>query len=68
MRAQDRATVRRLLGNARYEILPTATIEAKVLEAVPTEVPLTVTASPSMGLERTVGTRSEEHTSELQSH
>ena len=56
MRTQDRATVRRLLGNARYEILPTATIEAKVLEAVPTEVPLTVTASPSMGLERTVAT------------
>lgn len=56
MRTQDRATVRRLLASARYEILPTATIEAKVLEAVPTEVPLTVTASPSMGLERTVGT------------
>lgn len=56
MRTQDRATVRRLLAGARYEILPTATIEAKVLEAVPTEVPLTVTASPSMGLERTVDT------------
>jgi methylenetetrahydrofolate reductase (NADPH) len=56
MRTQDRATVRRLLGSARYEILPTATIEDKVLASVPTEVPLTVTASPSMGLDRTVGT------------
>jgi methylenetetrahydrofolate reductase (NADPH) len=56
MRTQDRATVRRLLGSARYEILPTATIEDKVLESVPTEVPLTVTASPSMGLDRTVST------------
>ncbi|WP_408895722.1 methylenetetrahydrofolate reductase [Nocardioides sp. R1-1] len=56
MRNSDRATVRRLLGNARYEILPTATVEAKVLDSVPTTVPLTVTASPSMGLERTVGT------------
>ena len=54
MRPKDRATVRRLLTNARYEVLPTASIEAKVLAAVPTEVPVTVTASPSMGLDRTV--------------
>jgi methylenetetrahydrofolate reductase (NADPH) len=46
--------VRRLLTHARYEILPTATIEEKVLAAVPTDVPITVTASPSMGLARTV--------------
>jgi methylenetetrahydrofolate reductase (NADPH) len=54
LRPKDRATVRRLLTNARYEVLPTASIEAKVLAAVPTDVPVTVTASPSMGLDRTV--------------
>ncbi len=56
MRSAERETVRRLLTSARYEILPTATIEEKVRESVPTSVPLTVTASPSMGLERTIGT------------
>ncbi len=56
MRNKDQATVRRLLSHARYEVLPTATIEAKVLDAVPTSVPLTITASPSMGLERTIAT------------
>ncbi len=47
------ATVR-LLENARYEVLPTATIEDKVLEHVPVEVTVTVTASPSKGLEPTL--------------
>jgi methylenetetrahydrofolate reductase (NADPH) len=56
MRNKDVATVRRLLTHARYEVLPTPTIEAKVLKAVPTSVTLTVTASPSMGLEQTVAT------------
>ena len=56
MRNKDVATVRRLLTHARYEVLPTPTIEAKVLAAVPTSVPVTITASPSMGLERTVET------------
>lgn len=56
MRNQDRLVLAQLLTHARYEILPTATIEAKVLEAVPTSVPLTVTASPSMGLDRTIST------------
>lgn len=56
MRSKERATVRRLLNHARYEVLPTKTIEAKVLESVPTDVPVTVTASPSMGLERTIET------------
>jgi methylenetetrahydrofolate reductase (NADPH) len=54
MRNKDRATLRRLLTHARYEVLPTSTIEAKVLETVPTSVPVTVTASPSRGLERTI--------------
>jgi methylenetetrahydrofolate reductase (NADPH) len=56
MRNNDRATVRHLLTHARYEVLPTPSIEAKVLESVPTTVPLTVTASPSMGLEQTIAT------------
>jgi methylenetetrahydrofolate reductase (NADPH) len=54
MRNKDQATVKRLLQHARYEVLPTPTIEAKVIESVPTSVPVTVTASPSMGLDRTV--------------
>ena len=54
MRNRERAPLRRLLTHARYEVLPTPTIEAKVLDAVPTSVTVTVTASPSMVLERTV--------------
>ncbi len=54
MRNKDHQAIRRLLTHARYEVLPTSTIGDKVLEAVPTEIPVTVTASPSMGLARTV--------------
>ena len=56
MRNTEAATVRRLLEHARYEVLPTATIEEKVLATVPTSVPVTVTASPSKGLEQTIAT------------
>lgn len=45
---------RRLLQSARYEVIPTATIEEKVLAAVPTDVAITVTASPVKGLEPTL--------------
>jgi methylenetetrahydrofolate reductase (NADPH) len=48
------ATTVRLLENARYEVLPTATIEDKLLEHVPVERTVTVTASPSKGLEPTL--------------
>src|SRR6476661_7239527 len=44
------STARRLLENARYEILPTASIEATVLEHVPVGHTITVTASPKKGL------------------
>jgi methylenetetrahydrofolate reductase (NADPH) len=44
-----------LLGTARYEVLPTPNAEAAVLEWVPREVPVTVTASPVKGLEPTLG-------------
>jgi methylenetetrahydrofolate reductase (NADPH) len=47
-------TTVRLLENTRYEVLPTATIEDKVLEHVPVERTITVTASPSKGLEPTL--------------
>ncbi len=52
MRNKDKATIRRLLSNARYEVLPTASVEAKVVGAVPLDVPITITSSPSMGLEK----------------
>ena len=44
----------RVVRAARYEVLPTATIEDKILEHVPTEQAVTVTASPSKGLEATL--------------
>lgn len=44
------ATVARLLENARYEVLPTASTEDKVLEHVPVGRTITVTASPTKGL------------------
>jgi methylenetetrahydrofolate reductase (NADPH) len=47
-------TTIRLLENARYEVLPNATIEAKLLEDVPVDRTITVTASPSKGLEPTL--------------
>jgi methylenetetrahydrofolate reductase (NADPH) len=47
-------TTVRLLGHTRYEVLPTASIEDQVLEHVPVDRALTVTASPSKGLEPTL--------------
>ncbi len=44
------ATMVRLLENARYEVLPTASAEDTVLEHVGTGQAITVTASPSKGL------------------
>ena len=46
-------TMVRLLEHARYEVLPTASTEEKVLASVPRDVTVTVTASPSKGLEAT---------------
>jgi len=42
-----------LLEHARYEVLPTATTEAKILEHVPLDRVVTVTASPAKGLDAT---------------
>ncbi len=47
-------TVVRLLEQARYEVLPTASTEEKVLAHVPRDVAITVTASPGKGLEATL--------------
>jgi methylenetetrahydrofolate reductase (NADPH) len=55
MRNKARTDVlRRLLAHARYEVLPTASIEATVLEHLPPGFTVTVTASPSKGLEATL--------------
>src|SRR5207302_1076121 len=43
-----------LVTAARFEVLPTDTIEEKILEHVPVERMLTVTASPAKGLEATL--------------
>lgn len=39
---------------ARYEVLPTPTVEDKILEHLPTDRPVTVTASPAKGLDATL--------------
>ncbi len=55
MRNKAAVTVlRRLLTNARYEVLPTASCEAAVLEHVGTDRTVTITASPSKGLAATL--------------
>src|SRR6195952_4088467 len=52
--ASRNQTLHRLLTSARYEVLPTATTEEKVLGSVPLDVAVTVTASGSKGLEATL--------------
>jgi methylenetetrahydrofolate reductase (NADH) len=47
------ARLAELLEHSRYEVIPLAGVEEKVLEHVPREVTLTVTASPVKGLEPT---------------
>ena len=46
--------VSRLLRAARYEVIPTASIEEKVVAAVPKDLTVTVTASPAKGLDVTL--------------
>jgi methylenetetrahydrofolate reductase (NADPH) len=52
--ARSSGDVAALLRAARYEVIPTKTIEEKVVAAVPLDVPITVTASPAKGLDATV--------------
>jgi methylenetetrahydrofolate reductase (NADPH) len=49
------ASLATLIGAARYEVIPTNGIEETVLSSVPRDVTLTVTASPTKGLEATIG-------------
>ena len=42
------------LRHARYEVLPTARIESAVVESVPRDVKITVTASPAKGISSTL--------------
>jgi methylenetetrahydrofolate reductase (NADPH) len=48
----------RLLEQPRYEVLPLEGVEESVLEHVPREVKLTVTASPSRGIDLTIAVAS----------
>jgi methylenetetrahydrofolate reductase (NADPH) len=48
------SVVRTALARARYEVLPTAKVEAAVLESVPRDVVITVTASPAKGIAATL--------------
>ena len=43
-----------LLRSARYEVFPSGKVEQQVLESVPRSVPVTVTSSPTKGLEPTL--------------
>jgi methylenetetrahydrofolate reductase (NADPH) len=52
-KSRNAATMLRLLDNARYEVLPTPSTEDKVLEHLPHERTVTVTASPGKGLDAT---------------
>jgi len=49
-----RKAAARLLERARYEVIPTDSIEEAVVTFVPRDVTVTVTASPTKGLEATI--------------
>jgi len=51
---QRNPVIRAALLRARYELLPTASVEAAVVAALPTDVRLTITASPAKGLDATL--------------
>jgi methylenetetrahydrofolate reductase (NADPH) len=54
MRSRTRAALGDLLSNVRYEVLPTASVVDEVSEHLPPGATVTVTASPSKGLEATL--------------
>jgi len=51
---QAREAVAEALRRPRYEVIPLRGIEEQVVEHVPTEIKLTVTASPAKGIEGTL--------------
>ena len=52
----EKEILRSLLGNISYEVMPFKSVKDKILAEVPTEVPLTVTATGGKGLEPTIET------------
>jgi methylenetetrahydrofolate reductase (NADPH) len=54
MRDPTQRTLLQWLSHPRFEVIPLAGTAARVREAVPTEVTVTVTASPTRGIEATV--------------
>jgi methylenetetrahydrofolate reductase (NADPH) len=48
------SVVEPLLRHPRYEVIPSDAIEDAVVSSVPQDVTLTVTASPTKGLEATI--------------
>jgi methylenetetrahydrofolate reductase (NADPH) len=54
LRRRSGSRVADLLCRVRYEVIPTKTIEDKVLASVPRDVTITVTASPAKGLDATL--------------
>jgi methylenetetrahydrofolate reductase (NADH) len=53
-KSRSLAALEGALRGARFEVLPTAGVEAAILEFVPSDVRLTVTASAAKGLEATL--------------
>ncbi|MGH9291949.1 MAG: methylenetetrahydrofolate reductase [Acidimicrobiales bacterium] len=53
-RTAARTRLAPILAHPRYEVIPATTTEDKVLDAVGKDVTITVTASPSKGLEATI--------------
>jgi methylenetetrahydrofolate reductase (NADPH) len=48
------SAVQRVLTTARYEVLPTVKIEAAIVDNVPRDLTITVTASPTKGIDATL--------------
>ena len=54
-RGKDKAAIlQAALKSPRYEVLPTAKVEAAIIEVVPRDVTITVTASPAKGITATL--------------
>ncbi|HEY7042917.1 MAG TPA: methylenetetrahydrofolate reductase [Nocardioidaceae bacterium] len=53
-KSASRAVLHQALKTARYEVLPTAKIEGVIVETVPRDITITVTASPARGIEATL--------------
>ena len=52
--AEGRNTIQRWLDHARYEVIPLEGAEERVLQAVGSDVKVTVTGSPRRGLDPTL--------------